>query len=60
MCMKSLAQSFLVPGFDKNEELSKSCRTCHSVKSAPTAAHLYPWLGLSIIGSVSTSTLVPE
>lgn len=44
--MKSLARGYLWwPGLDKEiEDLAKSCLPCQSVKQAPAAAPLHPWI----------------
>ena len=44
--MKSLARVYLWwPGLDKEiEDLAKSCLPCQSVKQAPAAAPLHPWI----------------
>ena len=44
--MKAVARSYMWwPGMDSDlEKLAKSCAACQSVKSAPSAAPLHPWL----------------
>ena len=44
--MKSIARSyFWWPGLDKdNEDLSKSCTVCQSIKQFPAVAPLHPWV----------------